>query len=84
MERFSKCIKQNLFKPFISRCALRRFLRYGSAFKVGNAVLVQALVLAGFLAVCRASPAGGAALVPSLFGLQRLCRKRYQLSFFKH
>ena len=61
MERFSKCIKQNLFKPFISRCALRRFLRYGSAFKVGNAVLVQALVLAGFLTIpCSGLPEAAA------------------------
>ena len=36
---------------FLSGCSLRGFVRYGSAFKVGNAVLVQAFVLAGFLTI---------------------------------
>ena len=36
---------------FLSGCSLRRFLRFGSAFKVGSALLVQALVLAGFLTI---------------------------------
>ena len=37
---------------------------------------------AGVFAVCRASPLN-AAPVSSLFGLQPLCSKRHQLSFFK-
>ena len=46
---------------FLSDCSLRRFLRYGSAFKVGNAVLVQALVLAGFLTIpCSGLPEAAA------------------------
>ena len=42
----------------------------------------QRFLLWGF-AVCRASPLGGVP-VSSLFGLQPLCSKRYQLSFCKH
>ena len=41
----------------------------------------QRFLLWGF-AVCRASPLGGVP-VSSLFGLQPLCSKRHQLSFFK-
>ena len=40
-----------LLPVFLSGCSLRRFLRFGSAFKVGSALLVQALVLAGFLTI---------------------------------
>ena len=37
------------------------FLRYGSAFKVGNAALIQSLVLAGFLTIpCSGLPEAAA------------------------
>ena len=61
MERFSKCIKQNLFKPFISRCALRRFLRYSPALKVRASVSVRVAVISGFLTIpCSGLPEAAA------------------------